>query len=178
MVERHSCKYLRGCLLICENMFVSNSFKKRWCIWTTKNSWSLRTRPDWKFGKNTFRTKWSDPWQKNCHSEKFNNPNWKILRSCWRTGTLFYQSWKYLRYGRSEKPEAGTSRPPVRILHADRLYEMAEYLQVTEEYLNEALECYSRKYGENLVTIDNYAIRFVPSLQVTEFWKWFFSFKV
>lgn len=51
------------------------------------------------------------------------------------------------------------------------LYEMAEYLQVTEEYLQEALECYSRKYGENLVTIDNYAIRFVPSLQVMEFWK-------
>lgn len=55
--------------------------------------------------------------------------------------------------------------------HCRSLYEMAEYLQVTEEYLNEALECYSRKYGENLVTIDNYAIRFVPSLQVIEFWK-------
>ena len=51
------------------------------------------------------------------------------------------------------------------------VYEMAEYLQVTEEYLKEALECYNRKYGENLVTIDNYAIRFVPSLQVMEFWK-------
>ena len=35
----------------------------------------------------------------------------------------------------------------------------------------EALECYSRKYVENLVTIDNYAIRFVPSLQVMEFWQ-------
>lgn len=55
--------------------------------------------------------------------------------------------------------------------HCRSLYEMAEYLQVTEEYLQEALECYSRKYGENLVTIDNYAIRFVPSLQVMEFWK-------
>lgn len=55
--------------------------------------------------------------------------------------------------------------------HCRSLYEMAEYLQVTEEYLQEALECYSRKYGENLVTIDNYAIRFVPSLQVVEFWK-------
>ncbi|MGO5164097.1 hypothetical protein [Fusicatenibacter saccharivorans] len=55
--------------------------------------------------------------------------------------------------------------------HCRSLYEMAEYLQVTEEYLKEALECYSRKYGENLVTIDNYAIRFVPSLQVIEFWK-------
>lgn len=55
--------------------------------------------------------------------------------------------------------------------HCRSLYEMAEYLQVTEEYLQEALECYSRKYGENLVTIDNYAIRFVPSLQVIEFWK-------
>ena len=55
--------------------------------------------------------------------------------------------------------------------HCRSLYEMAEYLQVTVEYLQEALECYSRKYGENLVTIDNYAIRFVPSLQVVEFWK-------
>lgn len=55
--------------------------------------------------------------------------------------------------------------------HCRSLYEMAEYLQVTEEYLKEALECYSRKYGENLVTIDNYSIRFVPSLQVMEFWK-------
>lgn len=55
--------------------------------------------------------------------------------------------------------------------HCRSLYERAEYLQVTEEYLKEALECYSRKYGENLVTIDNYAIRFVPSLQVMEFWK-------
>lgn len=55
--------------------------------------------------------------------------------------------------------------------HCRSIYEMAEYLQVTEEYLQEALECYSRKYGENLVTIDNYAIRFVPSLQVMEFWK-------
>lgn len=55
--------------------------------------------------------------------------------------------------------------------HCRSLYEMAEYLQVTEEYLKEALECYSRKYGENLVTIDSYSIRFVPSLQVMEFWK-------
>lgn len=55
--------------------------------------------------------------------------------------------------------------------HCRSVYEMAEYLQVTEEYLKEALECYNRKYGENLVTIDNYAIRFVPSLQVMEFWK-------
>ena len=55
--------------------------------------------------------------------------------------------------------------------HCRTIYEMAEYLQVTEEYLKEALECYNRKYGENLVTIDNYAIRFVPSLQVMEFWK-------
>ena len=55
--------------------------------------------------------------------------------------------------------------------HCRSVYEMAEYLQVTEEYLKEARECYNRKYGENLVTIDNYAIRFVPSLQVMEFWK-------
>ena len=48
--------------------------------------------------------------------------------------------------------------------------DVGNFISYTEEYLKEALECYSRKYGENLVTIDNYAIRFVPSLQVMEFW--------
>lgn len=45
------------------------------------------------------------------------------------------------------------------------LYEMAEYLEVTEEYLKEAIECYRSKYGE-YTRIDNYVIYFIPCLAV------------
>ena len=45
------------------------------------------------------------------------------------------------------------------------LYEMAECLEVTEEYLKEALECYRKKYGI-FATVDNYAIYFEPTLGV------------
>lgn len=44
-------------------------------------------------------------------------------------------------------------------------YEMAEYLDVTEEYLQDALECYTSKYGE-CISVDNYTIYFIPSLTV------------
>lgn len=47
------------------------------------------------------------------------------------------------------------------------LYEMADYLDVTEEYLKEALDCYQSKYGE-YVKVDNYMIYFIPSLAVPE----------
>lgn len=47
------------------------------------------------------------------------------------------------------------------------LYEMADYLDVTEEYLKEALDCYQSKYGE-YVKVDNYMIYFIPSLAVLE----------
>ena len=40
-------------------------------------------------------------------------------------------------------------------------YEMAEYLDVTEEYLEEAIDCYKAKYGL-YVSIDNYLIYFEP----------------
>ena len=46
-------------------------------------------------------------------------------------------------------------------------YEMAEYLDVTEEFLNDALERYRRKYGE-YATVDNYTIYFEPYLAVLE----------
>ena len=46
-------------------------------------------------------------------------------------------------------------------------YEMAEFLEVTEEYLEEALECYRSKYGIYKV-VDNYAITFIPNLAVTK----------
>ena len=40
-------------------------------------------------------------------------------------------------------------------------YEMAEYLDVTEEYLEEAIDCYKAKYGL-YVSIDNYLIYIEP----------------
>ena len=48
------------------------------------------------------------------------------------------------------------------------LYEMAEYLDVTEEYLRNALQCYKSKYGE-CVSIDNYLIYFEPKFAVIQF---------
>ena len=47
------------------------------------------------------------------------------------------------------------------------LAEMAEYLEVTEEYLKEALEIYRQKYGTG-VEIDNYVVIFEPRLAVLE----------
>lgn len=44
-------------------------------------------------------------------------------------------------------------------------YEMAEYLDCTEEYLTEALNCYRSKYGE-YTKIDNYIVYFMPTLAV------------
>ena len=40
-------------------------------------------------------------------------------------------------------------------------YEMAEYLDVDEQFLADALERYSLKYGK-YVTVDNYIIYFNP----------------
>lgn len=40
-------------------------------------------------------------------------------------------------------------------------YEMAEYLDATEEYLKEAIDCYKSKYGL-YASIDNYLIYFQP----------------
>jgi hypothetical protein len=47
------------------------------------------------------------------------------------------------------------------------LSEMAEYLDVTEQFLADALEQYHRKYGRS-VTVDNYVILFEPYLAVME----------
>lgn len=47
------------------------------------------------------------------------------------------------------------------------LYEMSEYLEVTEEFLAEALAYYKGKYGI-CTTIDNYVIYFEPSMGVFE----------
>lgn len=41
------------------------------------------------------------------------------------------------------------------------LYEMAEYLDATEEYLKDAIDCYHAKYGQ-YTAVDNYVIYFEP----------------
>ena len=47
------------------------------------------------------------------------------------------------------------------------LAEMAEYLEVTETFLKEALELYRQKYGTG-VEIDNYIVIFEPRLAIME----------
>ncbi len=44
-------------------------------------------------------------------------------------------------------------------------HEIAEFLNVTEEYLLECIECYRDKYGA-MKTIDNYTVYFIPNLAV------------
>lgn len=51
--------------------------------------------------------------------------------------------------------------------HCQSIAESAEYLDVTEEFLNDALSYYKSKYGVS-VTVDNYVIYFEPSLGVLE----------
>lgn len=45
--------------------------------------------------------------------------------------------------------------------------ETAEYLNVTEEFLQEAIACYKSKYGR-YATMDNYVIYFEPCISVLE----------
>ena len=45
------------------------------------------------------------------------------------------------------------------------LHEMAEHLDVPEDYLMEVINCYRSKYGQ-YVAVDNYMIYFVPQLAV------------
>lgn len=52
--------------------------------------------------------------------------------------------------------------------HCHTVYEMAEYLDVSEEFLSDALECYRQIYGK-AVSIGDYYIRFEPYLQVFEY---------
>ncbi|MBY0756548.1 ImmA/IrrE family metallo-endopeptidase [Clostridium sardiniense] len=44
-------------------------------------------------------------------------------------------------------------------------FEIAEYLNVTEQYLDEAINYYSQKYG-TMYQIDNYIIYFTPKLYI------------
>lgn len=44
-------------------------------------------------------------------------------------------------------------------------YEIADYLEVTEEFLEEAINCYRDKYGV-CATVDNYIVYFIPRLAI------------
>ncbi len=44
-------------------------------------------------------------------------------------------------------------------------HETAEYLDVTEEFLQECIDCYRDKYGI-CTTVDNYTVFFIPNLAV------------
>lgn len=44
-------------------------------------------------------------------------------------------------------------------------HEIAEYLDVTEEYLEDCIDCYRDKYGEYKI-VDNYTIYFIPNLMI------------
>ena len=44
-------------------------------------------------------------------------------------------------------------------------FEIAEYLEVTEEFLEECIECYRNKYGISK-QVDNYVVYFIPQLSV------------
>ena len=44
-------------------------------------------------------------------------------------------------------------------------YEVAEYLEVTDEFLADCIECCRQKYGMG-TTVDNYYIMFIPNLTI------------
>lgn len=51
--------------------------------------------------------------------------------------------------------------------HCQNRHELAECLEVSEDFLQEALECYREKYGI-MTELDGYIILFEPSLAVVE----------
>lgn len=53
--------------------------------------------------------------------------------------------------------------------HCTNIYEMSEYLDVSEDTIKDAIDFYKQKYGVS-TTVDNYIIQFEPYLQVHEFW--------
>lgn len=44
-------------------------------------------------------------------------------------------------------------------------HEIADYLEVTEEFLLDAIECYRDKYGASVI-VDSYYIMFIPNLRI------------
>ena len=57
----------------------------------------------------------------------------------------------------------------IRAFHAGcrSSHEIADLLDVTEEYLQECIDCYRNKYGVYTI-VDNYIIYFIPNLAVIE----------
>ena len=51
--------------------------------------------------------------------------------------------------------------------HCHNLHEMAEYLDVTDAFLSETIDCYRAKYG-NYAKLDNYVVYFEPNIGVLE----------
>ena len=49
----------------------------------------------------------------------------------------------------------------------NKRHEIAEYLEVTEEFLEDAIQCYREKYGV-CICIDNYVISFIPKLAMSK----------
>lgn len=47
------------------------------------------------------------------------------------------------------------------------VYEIAEHLHITKDYLQECISCYREKYGV-YTAVDNYIIYFIPNLTVGE----------
>lgn len=52
--------------------------------------------------------------------------------------------------------------------HCYNTYDIAAHLNVSEEFLIEALDCYRSIYGAHGEVVDNYIIKFEPNLQVYE----------
>lgn len=46
-------------------------------------------------------------------------------------------------------------------------YEIAKFLEVSEKFLSDAIECYRKKYGQ-CVVVDNYIIGFEPVLAIAK----------
>lgn len=46
-------------------------------------------------------------------------------------------------------------------------HEIAEYLEVTEKFLEDTVACYREKYGV-YATLDNYVVYFIPNLMIGE----------
>lgn len=44
-------------------------------------------------------------------------------------------------------------------------YEIAEYLEVTVAFLEDAIDCYRRKYGSGII-VDHYYIMLIPNVQI------------
>lgn len=47
------------------------------------------------------------------------------------------------------------------------IYEMANYIEVSEDFLRESIAAYRNKYGVETI-IDNYLIRFIPTLGIVK----------